>query len=186
MKAVELNRVDPLLDLRHRRAGCSALKTTRRAIKSWLVAVVVSTSLADSLAAGPLDDGQAAYDRGNYATALLLWRPLAEQGDASAQYSLGVMYDHGQGVPRNYSEALAWFRKAAELGHAGAQYNLGVMYADGQGVDMDAKRAAEWYRKAADQGLASAQFDLGVCYQNGKGVKKNAIKLSASQSPKAG
>src|SRR5260370_1419165 len=185
MKAVELNRVDPLLDVRHRRAGCSALKTTRRAIKSWLVAVVVSTSLADSLAAGPLDDGQAAYDRGNYATALLLWRPLAEQGDASAQYSLGVMYDHGQGVPRNYSEALAWFRKAAELGHAGAQYNLGAMYAEGQGVPRDYVLAYMWLNLAATSGNRTALRNRDIAAGHlSPGQIAEAERLARERNPK--
>ncbi len=58
----------------------------------------------------------AAYQRGDYATALREWRPLAEQGNTEAQYGLGVMYDKGRGVPRDHAEALQWYRKAAEQG----------------------------------------------------------------------
>ncbi|WP_277600823.1 tetratricopeptide repeat protein [Eikenella corrodens] len=53
---------------------------------------------------------------------------LAEQGNADAQYNLGVMYDNGQGVRQDYAEAARWYRKAAEQGYAKAQYNLGSMY----------------------------------------------------------
>jgi len=59
--------------------------------------------------AGPLEDGEAAYARKDYATALELFRPLAEQGDAQAQYNLGVMYDTGEGVPQDYALAVKWY-----------------------------------------------------------------------------
>src|SRR6188768_1068901 len=64
-------------------------------------------------------------------------RQKAEQGDATAQYNLGVMYDTGKGVPQDYPEARKWFLKAAEQGHSDAQYNLGVMYDTGKGVPQD-------------------------------------------------
>ena len=72
--------------------------------------------------------GFAAYQSGDYATALREWTPLAKQGDAVAQYNLGVMYAQGQGVPQDYKTAVKWYRLAAEQGNADAQYNLGVMY----------------------------------------------------------
>ncbi len=62
------------------------------------------------------DEGMAVYERGDYATALEEWLPLANGGDASAGYNLGVMYDHGQGVPQDYAEAVKWYRLAAERG----------------------------------------------------------------------
>ena len=61
-------------------------------------------------------------------------RPLAGQGNAVAQFSLGFMYDTGQGVTQDDSEAVTWYRKAAAQGHANAQYNIGVLYANGRGV----------------------------------------------------
>ncbi len=60
-------------------------------------------------------------------TALRLWRPLAAQGYAYAQYNLGGMFHEGQGVPRDYAEAVKWYRKAAKQGYSQAQYNVGVM-----------------------------------------------------------
>ncbi len=100
--------------------------------------------------------GLDAYDRGDYATALREWRPLAEQGNADAQFYLGVMYRDGQGVPQNDAEAVQWYRKAAEQGDASAQYKLGIGYGKGQGVPQDDAEAAKWYRKAAEQGDALA------------------------------
>jgi uncharacterized protein len=87
---------------------------------------------------------------------LKLWRPLAEQGDASAQNNLGVMYDQGQGVPQDYAEAVKWYRKAAEQGHAKAQSNLGVMYGNGQGVPQDYVQAHMWWNLSAAQGNENA------------------------------
>ena len=80
------------------------------------------------------DKGLDAYDRGDYATALREFKPLAEQGDAYAQYNLGVMYDKGQGVPKDYKTAVKWYTLAAEQGDADAQNNLGLMYDEGKGV----------------------------------------------------
>ena len=98
---------------------------------------------------------------------------LAEAGDAELQFSLGVMYEHGEGVRQDYAEAVRWYRKAAEQGHVEAQYNLGVMYAEGQGVRQDYAKAVRWYRKAAEQGQAESQYNLGLMYEKGKGVPKN-------------
>ncbi|WP_244060843.1 tetratricopeptide repeat protein, partial [Aeromonas caviae] len=57
------------------------------------------------------------------------WRKAAEQGNAEAQFNLGVMYATGQGVPQDIQQVVTWLRKAAEQGNAEAQFNLGVMYA---------------------------------------------------------
>ncbi len=65
-----------------------------------------------------VEEGVAAYDRGDYATALREWRPLAEQGNAVAQYNLGLMYARGHGVPQDFAKALQWWSMAAEQGHA--------------------------------------------------------------------
>ena len=73
-------------------------------------------------------------EREDYETAYKLFLPLAEQGDAGAQFNLGGMYDNGQGVPQDYEEAEKWWRLSAEQGHTKAQFNLGLMYHNGQGV----------------------------------------------------
>ena len=138
-----------------------------------LAAFFLSTLLAFSAIAGPSDDANAAYSSGDYATALRLWRELADKGDASAQTRLGVMYRDGRGVTRDDLEAVAWLRKAAEQGYALAQTDLGLMYANGRGVPRDDQQAMEWYRKAADQGHPGAQNNLGFMYGTGRGVAKD-------------
>ncbi len=100
-------------------------------------------------------------------------RRAAEQGDADAQYDLGLMYATGRGVPQDDGEAVRWFRRAAEQGLAGAQYSLGLMYYFGEGVPQDHGEAVRWYRRAAEQDHADAQYDLGLMYANGRGVPQD-------------
>ena len=78
-------------------------------------------------AAGSLKDATVAFDRGDYATASRLFRPLADQGDAMAQFNLANMYDNGQGVPRDAQQAAAWYRKVAEQGLPLAQSKLAAL-----------------------------------------------------------
>ena len=96
--------------------------------------------------------GVAAYDSGDFATALREWRPLAEKGDADAQFNLGVMYSKGQGVPQDYKTAVKWYTLAAEQGVASAQTNLGWMYDKGYGVKQDNVYAHMWGNIAASNG----------------------------------
>jgi uncharacterized protein len=124
----------------------------------------------------PLEDGIAAYQRGDFATALQLFQPLAERGDASAQCNLGVMYEQGRGVAQNYREAMRWFRLAAVQGNASAQSNLGVMYYKGQGIAQDYGEAMKWYRMSAEQRNPEAQFNLGVMYEEGRGIAQDRVR----------
>ena len=119
--------------------------------------------------------GVKAYDKGDIATALREWRPLAEQGDAEAQYNLGQMYRKGKGVLQDYKEAVKWYRKSAEHGLERAQNILGFMYANGKGVTQDYKEAVKWYRKSAEQGNAWAQSSLSAMYGLGKGVLQDKV-----------
>ena len=89
-------------------------------------------------------------------------RALAEQGDADAQFNLGVMYANGRGVPEDDTEAVRWYRLAADQGNAAAQVNLGIRYDIGEGVPQDYAEAVRWYRLAANQRHARAQLNLGV------------------------
>ncbi len=126
--------------------------------KPWLRLSIV-VGFCFMLASPVLADYQAgvdAYKRGDYDTVLKEWRPLAEQGNASAQSNLGVMYDKGQGVSQDYQEAVRWYRLAAEQGHAKAQYNLGVMYRLGQGVPKDYALAHMWMNLAAAKRVKKA------------------------------
>jgi TPR repeat protein len=100
-------------------------------------------------------------------------RRKAQEGDADAQFKLGVMYYEGEGVPKDAAEAVKWFRSAAEQGFPFVQFNLGVMYFKGEGVPKDDAEAVKWFRRAAEQGFAMAQFNLGVSYYKGEGVPKD-------------
>jgi TPR repeat protein len=93
--------------------------------------------------------GMDAYGRGDYATALREWRPLAERGHAGAQYNLGMLYDFRKGVPQDFATARQWYEKAAAQGHAGAQNNLGGLYEFGHGVTRNDVLAYMWYHIAA-------------------------------------
>ena len=128
-------------------------------------------------AAGPtragLTEGLVAYDRADYAVAMKELKPLAEGGNAKAQYRLGKMANLGQGQPRDKKEAAKWFHLAAKQGLAEAQGALGYLCLVGEGVSQNNDLALEWTRKAAAQGDATAQFNLSVMYSEQFGIKKN-------------
>lgn len=143
-----------------------------------LVAVLALT--CGPVLAEQLEDGWSAIRRGDYSTALRLWKALAEAGNSSAQLNLGLLYSLGQGVPKDERKAVSWYRKAAEQGNAKAQHVLvGTMYDAGQGVSKDEQQAVSWYRKAAEQGYADAQVSLGNMYETGQGVPQDAQQAVA-------
>jgi TPR repeat protein len=149
----------------------------------------VSVPFTNLVFAGQFDDAVAAYERGDYASAFRLMKPLAENGDAKAQHNLGVMYDRGRGIPQDHTKAWKWYRRAAEQGFPEAQHNLGFMYYQGQGVPQNYTEAAKWYRRAAEQGMKDSQVNLGLMYYQGQGVSKDYVlahmwlNLAASQYP---
>jgi hypothetical protein len=105
-------------------------------MKKLLTFLIILFSITSNVVwSADFNKGWDAYHRGDYATALLEWRPLAEQGDRGAQYNLGQMYRKGEGVPQNYKSAVKWYKLAANQGSNDAQWNLGVMYSDGMGVE---------------------------------------------------
>ena len=132
---------------------------------------------AGPVLSGPLEDGVDAALRQDYATAVRLWRPLAEAGHAYAQYNLGYMYRTGRGgLPQDDKQALFWYLQAAAQGEPESQNALGIMYEKGEGVPQDNTKSISWYRKAADQGFTSAQYWLGDIYERGRLVPKNDQK----------
>ena len=123
-------------------------------MKRWISALIaggfISLGLYGAALAGVYEDGQKAYEQGDYATALQLWRPLAEQGDARSQHMLGLAYGLGHGVPRDYATAVRWYRLAADQGMVAAAADLGAMYANGDGVPQDYAEALKWWRRAVN------------------------------------
>jgi len=122
--------------------------------------------LTGGAVAGPVEDAWTAYKRGDFATALRIWRPRATQGIAFAQVNLGFMYYTGQGVPQDYGEAAKWYRLAAEQGNPTAQSNLGSMYYSGQGVPQDYVQAYMWVDLAASRFPPSAIEDRDQAAHN--------------------
>ena len=139
-----------------RRIVASAVMMAVLAVSPAVGAAAAAKKPAVASAASQFDQGVAAFNRGDYSTAYRLFRPLAEQGYASAQYNLGVMYANGQGVPQDYAAAVSWYRKAAEQGNALGQFMLGMMYDLGQGVPQDNVSAHKWFNLAAASGNAEA------------------------------
>ena len=151
--------------------------------------LIISLFMAGPTIAGSFEEALKACDRGDHKEEYRLIKPLADQGDASAQYYLGVMYDDGHGLPQDYKEAMRWYGKAADKGNAEAQCNLGSMYVKGHGVPQDYNKASMWYEMAAGKGNAKAQFNMGELYASGKGVPQDYVlaymwfTLAASHYP---
>ena len=147
------------------------------------------------------DDGVAAYELSDFVPALREFRVAANQGDARAQYMLGLMHAHGLGISVDNTEAMKWYRRAAEQGHAKSQYNLGVMHQRGtdlpsvnrplsvvaetglgvapapnqQRLGLSYAEAAKWYALAANQGLVEAQYNLGLMHASGGGIPEDYV-----------
>jgi len=156
------------------------------------IALVLSIVCLTASAWADFKAGENAYHRGDYATALREWQPLAKQGHAVAQYNLGLLYANGHGVPKDDVQARQWYEKAAAQGHANAQVNLGSLYDYGRGVPQDFKMAVRWYLRSANQGNDIAQRKLGLLYERGDGVPQDFVqaymwyKLGAASGVKAG
>jgi TPR repeat protein len=136
-------------------------------INRALALLILIFGLVGPVVAAELDEGVAAARSGDYVTALRGLSPLAESGDARAQFDIGFMHAYGWGVPRNPAEALIWYRKAADQGLPVAQHFLGLAYANGEGVRPDRAEAARWFGRSAAQGFAQSQYMLGLSMLNG-------------------
>lgn len=115
------------------------------------------------------EKGKAAYEQGDFRTALKEFEPMAKQGDVKSQTYLGYMYEEGQGVDKDYGQAINLYREPAEQGYILAQIKLAGIYH----IQQNYFTAVVWYRKAAEQGNALAQFFLGSAYDDGKGVMQD-------------
>ncbi|MDO4698621.1 MAG: tetratricopeptide repeat protein [Pasteurellaceae bacterium] len=128
-------------------------------VKTLLLSSLLATAAFYAQALSPeeqFEQGVTAYKQGNYQKAHELFLPLAEQGEAKAQFNLGVMYKEGEGIKQDDYQAFKWFEKAAEQGEAPAQIALGGMYALGKGVEPNRNLARKWIGLACDNGLQVA------------------------------
>ena len=156
----------------------------------WFCFLFLFSSFSVALA-DDFKDALDAFDREDYEALYKLTLPLAEKGNAKAQYMLGGMYSEGLGGVQDYKEAVKWYRLAAEQGDAKAQHQLGVVYHFGRGVPQDYKEAVKWSKIAAEQGLAEAQYNLGLMYYHGEGIPQDYVlaymwwNLAGSQGQKS-
>ncbi len=119
-------------------------------MKRFAMICAIASALAGPMGAqAGIDEGVQAYIAGDYATSLAEFQPLAEKGDAKAQFYMGFLYHHGYGVKRNEGEASKWFRMAADQGEWQSQYYLGVIYEKGVGLKQDLPAAHMWLSLAA-------------------------------------
>jgi TPR repeat protein len=145
----------------------------KRTFNTAVAALVFAVSLAGSVAAGPYEDGTAAAERGDYDTAVRLIRPLADQGDSSAEAFLGLLSRNGTAAGRrgDYGTAMRIMRPLADHGDTSAQTFLGHLFR--VTIPPDYAAAASWFGKAAERGDAFAQEQLGYHYANGLGVTQD-------------
>jgi len=130
--------------------------------------IIISIMFLSSLVyAGLTGDGFIAFSHGNYREAVKLWKKAANQGNAVAQYELGVAYTYGGGVKQNYFKAVKWFKKAADQGYAQAQNYLGNMYKHGQGVEQNYVKAKELFGKACKGGFESGCHNYKILNEKG-------------------
>jgi TPR repeat protein len=134
------------------------MRQNAKPLRAILTALLMLAAVAGAAVAGPFEDAKAAYDKGDYPTALRLFRSLADQGDAVAQQRVGQMYERGLSVPQDYVEAVRWYRRAADQGFAVAQWLLATMYEGGYGVPQDYVQAHMWCNLSAAQGWEPATY----------------------------
>ena len=153
-------------------------------IKAIFAAGLLALTLSTAAMAGPFEEGEAAYQRNDYAAALSYWQPLADQGDANAQFRVGALYAFGLGVPEDRAKSIAWLQKAAEQRNVDAQFVLGVRYRDGEGVPQDDVLSHMWINLAAARAgeLATGGIDRYLMVQCRDGV---AAKMTPDQIAEA-
>jgi TPR repeat protein len=117
-------------------------------------------------------------NRGEFHAAIEQFRPLVAEGYAPAQYQMGIVYQHGYGVPKDGMKALELFKLSANQNYSDALFELALIYSEGKLVKQDLKKAFDLTYKAAKKSLASAQFNLAVMYANGTGTKQDDFKAS--------
>src|SRR5690242_756477 len=140
-------------------------------IPRYLVAAGLLICATSSVSAQSVRAGIDSWQRADYAGAVAIWRPLAEKGDADAQFNLGQAYRLGRGVPINLAAAKTWFERAATQGHVDAQTTLGLLlFQNGEQAD-----GIRWLKKAAEHDEPRAQLVYGTALVNGDGVSQDPV-----------
>lgn len=121
-----------------------------------LLLTLVFLCLAGATSAQDFGKGMEAMKRGDFAAAVVEWRPLAEAGDSASQFNLGVLYERGLGVGQDHSQARRWYQSAADQRNAPAHVSLGRFYENGFGGAQDYVRALMSYETAVALGISEA------------------------------
>ena len=148
--------------------------------KQVLLVCVCFFALTGQALADPLSDANRVYDTGDYEKAAKLYSPLAKDGNAEAQYILGMMYRAGRGVPHDYNEARKWYLLAAEQGHSLAQFYLGWIYAGGKGVPKDYILAHMWINIAIANASGKAKKEF-IVDRNSIAASMTAAQIAKAQ-----
>ena len=101
----------------------------------------------------------------------------AKDGDAEAQFNLGLCYNNAIGIQQDYKEAMKWYKKAAKQNYGKAFRNIGICYLNGTGVEKDEKEGVKWISKAIEKGYLASKINLAYCYLEGTGVQKDTLKF---------
>ena len=118
-----------------------------------------------------LSKGLDAAQAGDFIAAYELWLPRAKQGDANAQFYLGLLHSRQLIDQASQEQSVKWYLLAANNDHINAQFSLGIKYDKGVGVEQSATEAFSWYFKAANDGHPEAQFNVANMYRDGRGVE---------------
>lgn len=162
--------VDCLLPGQLRSLGSGTYLTARRPVK---------TTASDCNIRG---GEYVAYDRANYKTALKVWMPAAEAGDAEAQVNVGEIFEKGLGTEPNYEAAAIWYERAAEQGNKRGLFNLGTLYEQGLGVERDKLKALNLYRQAWGLPEDSVMYQETARQQQEELRKELTAELEAKES----
>ena len=137
----------------------------------YLVAAALIGLVATPISAQSVKAGIEAWQKADYAAAVSISRPLADAGDADAQFNLGQAYRLGRGVPIDLSVAKVFFERAAKTGHLDASTTLGLLlFQNGEQT-----QGLKWLRQAADQGEPRALLVYGTALYNGDGVTQDKV-----------
>jgi cell division septation protein DedD len=140
-------------------------------VRNYLVAAALLLAFSAPVSAQSVKAGIEAWQRADYSSAVAIWRPLAEKGDADAAFNLGQAYRLGRGVPTNLSIAKSWFERAARQNHVDAQTTLGLLlFQNGEQAE-----GLKWLKAAAEQGEARALLVYGTALFNGDGVAQDPV-----------
>lgn len=139
--------------------------------RKTLLAAALLIATSAPVSAQSVSAGIEAWQHSDYSKAVAIWSPLAEKGDADAQFNLGQAYRLGRGVPTNLATAKSWFERAANQDHVDAQTTLGLLLFQSG----DQSGGLKWLKKAADKGEPRAMLMYGTALVNGDGVTQNPI-----------